>query len=91
MRISEKSTFILILIIISVVFTSVYAADALYRFMHNDHDALAISAAVVIGGADGPTSIYVSGNPRKAWIIPVAMVTIGAILGYFIKVKRRRR
>jgi hypothetical protein len=45
----------------------------------------------IIGGADGPTSIYVSGDPRKAWIILLAMFTIGAILGYFIKVKRRRK
>jgi hypothetical protein len=49
------------------------------------------SSVGIIGGADGPTSIYVSGDPRKAWIIPLAMFTIGAILGYFIKVKRRRK
>lgn len=34
------------------------------------------SSMGIIGGADGPTSIYISGNPFKAWIIPVILLAV---------------
>lgn len=42
MRILEKYWGILILLGLLMLYTNVYAADVLYRFMHNDHDALVI-------------------------------------------------
>lgn len=45
-------------------------------------------SVAIIGGADGPTSIYISGDPLIAFIIPTAMFVGGIILVYFI-VKRR--
>lgn len=89
MRILRKLKILLILLVILVLPTSVYAADALYRFMHNDHDALVIGEGI-IGGADGPTSIYISGNPLISIIIPMAVFVAGAALGYFLIVKRRK-
>lgn len=42
MRIRKKSGVALVLLGLLLLNTGVYAADALYRFMHNDHDALII-------------------------------------------------
>lgn len=44
----------------------------------------------IIGGADGPTSIYISGNPLIAFIIPIIMFVGGIALVYFLIVKRRK-
>lgn len=51
------------------------------------------SSIGIIGGADGPTSIYLAGNPLKALIIPITVYTliifgIGFAIGYFVKTKR---
>jgi len=46
MKIPKKSLIIVVLIVISILHTCVYAADALYRFMHNDHDALVIGEII---------------------------------------------
>ncbi|MDD4504736.1 MAG: hypothetical protein PHS15_07915 [Clostridiaceae bacterium] len=46
MKILRKSGIVLILLVILVLHTNVYAADALYRFMHNDHDALVIGEII---------------------------------------------
>lgn len=46
MKIPRKPWIVLILLVILVLHTNVYAADALYRFMHNDHDALVIGEII---------------------------------------------
>ncbi len=51
------------------------------------------SSMGIIGGADGPTSIFISGNPLKALIIPavvytLAILAVGFGIGYFVKGKR---
>lgn len=53
------------------------------------------SSMGIIGGADGPTSIFISGNPLKALIIPAVGYTliifaVGFAIGYFVKGKQRR-
>lgn len=48
MRIQRKSGIPLILLVILVLCTGVYAADALYRFMHNDHDALVVGEIISV-------------------------------------------
>lgn len=50
------------------------------------------SSMGIIGGADGPTSIFISGNPLKALIIPavvytLAILAVGFGIGYFVKGK----
>ena len=50
------------------------------------------SSMGIIGGADGPTSIYLSGNPLKALIIPAVgytliILAVGFAIGYFVKAK----
>lgn len=50
------------------------------------------SSMGIIGGADGSTSIYLSGNPLKALIIPavvytLAILAVGFGIGYFVKGK----
>lgn len=50
LRISKKRFIALVLIVVSILYTGVYAADALYRFMHNDHDALVIGEIISIDG-----------------------------------------
>jgi hypothetical protein len=49
------------------------------------------SSMEIIGGADGPTSIYISDNPLKAFLITTAVFVVGVTLGYFLKVKRRKK
>lgn len=45
----------------------------------------------IIGGADGPTAIYLSGDPLMALIIPaVGIFAVGFAIGYFVKGKRKR-
>lgn len=46
MKIPRKPWIVLTLLVILVLHTNVYAADALYRFMHNDHDALVIGEII---------------------------------------------
>jgi len=46
LKILRKSGIVLILLVILVLHTNVYAADALYRLMHNDHDALVIGEII---------------------------------------------
>ncbi len=46
----------------------------------------------IIGGADGPTSTYISENPLKVMIIPAVAYTliilaIGFAIGYYVKGK----
>lgn len=53
------------------------------------------SSIGIIGGADGPTSIYLSGNPLKALIAPAAGYTliifaVGFAIGYFVKGKHSK-
>ncbi|TAH59869.1 MAG: hypothetical protein EWM50_07275 [Gottschalkiaceae bacterium] len=53
------------------------------------------SSMGIIGGADGPTSIYISGNPLKAMIITAVAYTfiilaVGFTIGYYVKGKQRR-
>lgn len=48
------------------------------------------SSIGIIGGADGPTTIFISGNPHKALIIPIAVFVIGIALGYSLIVKHRK-
>ncbi|MBP7072067.1 MAG: hypothetical protein KBB40_01065 [Clostridia bacterium] len=48
------------------------------------------SSMGIIGGSDGPTSIFISGNPFKALITPMAVFVVGIALGYFLIVKRRK-
>jgi len=53
------------------------------------------SSMGIIGGADGPTSIYISGNPFKALIMQIAVVAVvifaaGFTVGYFAKAKRSK-
>lgn len=43
-----KNLIIVVIILIVTICSSVYAADALYRFMHNDHDALVLGEIVHI-------------------------------------------
>lgn len=44
----------------------------------------------VIGGADGPTAIFVSGNPILDFIIGAAAVTI-IVLSVFIFIKKHKK
>lgn len=51
------------------------------------------SSIGIIGGADGPTAIYVSGNPIKAMMVPIIVFAaiifaIGFAIGYIVKGKR---
>jgi hypothetical protein len=51
------------------------------------------SSIGIIGGADGPTSILVSGDPFKALIVPAIVLAavffiIGFAVGYIVKAKR---
>lgn len=56
--------------------------------INNKKDA---SSVAIIGGADGPTSIYLSGDPLMALIIPaVGIFAVGFAIGYFVKGKRKR-
>ena len=48
LKISKKRFIILALILVSMLYTNVYAADALYSFMHNDHAALVIGEIISI-------------------------------------------
>ena len=48
MKVSKGMILVFILIALFVFSTVVYAADALYRFMHNDHIALIIGEVVVV-------------------------------------------
>lgn len=50
LRIPKKRFIALVLIVVSMLYTGVYAADALCRFMHNDHDALIIGEIISIDG-----------------------------------------
>jgi len=57
----------------------------------NDSNGKASSIGI-IGGADGPTAIFLSGKLSKALIVPVIIYTIvilgiGFAIGYFIKNK----
>ncbi len=49
MKVSKGMILIFILIALFVFSSVVYAADAMYRFMHNDHIALIIGEVVVVG------------------------------------------
>ncbi|WP_313757770.1 hypothetical protein [Tissierella sp.] len=45
-------------------------------------------SVAIIGGADGPTALYLTGNPTKALIIPTIIVlVVGFAIGYFAKAK----
>lgn len=42
----------------------------------------------IIGGADGPTALYLTGNPTKALIVPtIIILLVGFAIGYFVKSK----
>ena len=43
----------------------------------------------VIGGADGPTAIYVASSLNWVWVAAAAVLVIGAIL--FIVIKKRKK
>ena len=43
----------------------------------------------VIGGADGPTAIYVASSVNWVWVAATAVLVIGAIL--FIVIKKRKK
>jgi len=48
------------------------------------------SSINIIGGSDGPTSVFISGNPLVALIIPiVAIVILCLAAGYVVKKKRK--
>lgn len=53
------------------------------------------SSVGIIGGADGPTSIFISGSPFKAMIMPIALYSFGIFaagfaIGYIFKAKRSK-
>lgn len=48
MKISRIKLIIFIIILISIIWTIIFAADQLYRFMHNDHNALILGEIVRI-------------------------------------------
>jgi Na+-transporting methylmalonyl-CoA/oxaloacetate decarboxylase beta subunit len=53
------------------------------------------SSIGIIGGADGPTAIYVSGNPLKTMMVPaillaVILFAVGFAVGYIVKGKRQK-
>lgn len=44
------------------------------------------SAAIgIIGGADGPTAVFVTGPGLEGWLIPLALVAVGALGLYGLK------
>ena len=45
----------------------------------------------IIGGADGPTAIFIAGKVGPDPFLTAAAVLAGAALGYFIIVKRRNK
>lgn len=61
---------------------------------HKDENQTRESSSIgIIGGADGPTSIYVAGEPLKAMITPAIVLAIiifagGFALGYIFKAPR---
>lgn len=55
--------------------------------------SITVSGAVTvgaIGGADGPTAVFVTAAPWKRYIIPAAALVIG-IVGILVLRKRRRK
>lgn len=50
------------------------------------------SSIGIIGGADGPTSVYVSGNPIKALLAPIVITAfIFFAIGYAVGTKRKQK
>lgn len=43
------------------------------------------AAVGVIGGADGPTAVFVTGPALEGWLIPLAMVAVGLLGLYGLK------
>ena len=48
------------------------------------------TTAPIIGSADGPTSIFVSGNPIKAPMVAVLIFAGGFAVGYIVKAMRSK-
>ncbi len=45
----------------------------------------------IIGGADGPTAIYVSGGTGELWLAALAVATVAAaVIAVIVKKKRRK-
>lgn len=73
-----------------------YLADVIYENLAKES-----SSTAIIGGADGPTSIFLAGDPIKAIIIPLVIFAVivfagGFAIGYFVRGKsiassRRKR
>ena len=69
---------------------TVYAGEG--KVVIFSEDTKESSSIGIIGGADGPTSIYVTGNPIKAMVIPIIIFAViifagGFALGYIIKAR----
>lgn len=69
--------------------------DAGEDTLKDGHQTRESSSIGIIGGADGSTSIYVSGNPIKAMIIPIIISAVvifagGFALGYIVKARRSK-
>ena len=60
-------------------FGMLFVSNPLY-FMNTTFNA----SMAVIGGADGPTAIFVTGHPSAlAWLLPVLML-IGGLVGFYL-------
>ena len=66
------------------------AARILYLFLPDPVLTLQEAASIgVIGGADGPTAIFVAASGRNQWVIPLLLLVVG-IFG-FVRLSRRKQ
>lgn len=50
------------------------------------------SSVGIIGGADGPTSVYISGNPIKAMLVPIVISGfIFFAIGYAVGTRKKQK
>ena len=47
------------------------------------------SSVGIIGGADGPTVIFVTGSPG-AWLIPALILAAAAVIAVLVVVKKKK-
>lgn len=57
------------------------------EFIINIVNSLPNSSVAIIGGADGPTQVYLSTRISKVWFIPIVASAVAAVIG-FIKSRR---
>ena len=65
------------------------AVRVLYLFWKNPYLTMGNAASVgIIGGADGPTAIFITTPDWASWIVPVILLGIG--ISGFLYIKKRK-